>query len=114
MRCPKLAPGAPAADVELAQVCEWSRLQQRQLDELVLLLLHENTEAMTTRAQADAATLVSFHEVLLALDAGSVELARAADNGNEAGLSKAAQNLQLLAEALQNAEELDDERFRSQ
>jgi len=103
-RCRTSTPASPEG-AELPQLCEWSRLQQRQLDAVVLLLLTEHAEVAAGAARADASRLTQFKEVLQAFESSSIELARAARSGDDAALARAAQDLHRLAEVLQNAED---------
>lgn len=101
-RCPSPEPGA-APDVSgIAELCERSRLQQRELDSLVLLLLHNNEETINAATAAELAQVAQFKDILQAFSSSNKALAQLAQVKDDISLRKTSQNLQQLAELLQN------------
>jgi uncharacterized protein YecA (UPF0149 family) len=112
LRCHSPAPDA-APDVSgIAELCERSRLQQRELDALVLLLLHDNEETLNAATAADLAMVAQFKDILQAFSASNKALAQLARAKDDTSLRRASQNLQQLAELLQSVTVTANERNR--
>ena len=111
-RCRSPEPGAAPDASPVAELCERSRLQQRELDALVLLLFHENAETINAITAADLSTVAQFKDILQSFSSSNSALAQLAQDKDkdDTVLLKTSENLQQLAELLQNVQAAASER----
>ena len=108
---PSGAPGSPESEALLTRLCEQSALQQKQIDALVLLALHENAQSLTTATADDLAIVGQFKATLAALGAVQTRLSAAAQASDDSTLERVSEELSRLSQMLEQLETAAQERM---
>jgi hypothetical protein len=99
----------PDSDI-LVHLCERTALQQKQIDALVVILLHDNTQALTTTTQFDKAAVGLYKATLNAFLSTQTQLSAAAQTANDLSLGRTSLELAHLSQALERLDGANTER----
>jgi hypothetical protein len=103
-------PATPESDSFLTRLCERTALQQKQIDSLVVILLHDNTQALTTTTQFDLAAVGLYKATLNAFLSTQTQLSAAAQTADDSNLSRSSLELAHLSQAIERLQNANSER----
>ncbi len=107
---PSPSPATSESVSLITHLCEQTALQQKQIDALAVILLHDNAQALTATTQLDLTTIELYKAALNALLTAQTQLSAAARTMDDSNLSRTSLELSHLSQAIERLAGAQSER----